>query len=45
MLDFESMFDIVFQVLKYYIYVSVSYDASVFSVAKFGRLVVRDEYV
>ena len=45
MLDFESMFDIGFQVLKYYFYVSVSYHANVFSLAKFGRLVVRDEYV
>ena len=31
--------------LKYYFYVSVSYDASVFSLAKFCRLVVSDEYV
>ena len=45
MLDFESMFDIGFQVLKYYFYVSVSFGGSVFSLAKLGRLVVSDEYV
>ena len=46
MLDFESMFDIVgFQVFKYYFYVSVSFGGSVFSLEKFGRLVVGDEYV
>ena len=40
------MFDIVgFQVLKYYFYVSVSFGGSVFSLEKFGRLVVGDEYV
>ena len=46
MLDFESMFDIVgFQVLKYYFYVSFPFGGSVFSLEKFGRLVVGDEYV
>ena len=45
MLDFESMFDIGFQVLKYYFYVSVSFAGSVFTLAKLGRLVVNDEYV
>ena len=46
MLDFESMFDSVgFQVLKYYFYVSVSFGGSVFSLEKFDRLVVGDEYV
>ena len=45
MLDFESMFDIGFQVLKYYFYVSVSFAGSVFTLAKLGRLVVSDEYV
>ena len=45
MLNFESMFDIGAQVLKFYFYVSVSYDGSVFSLATFGRLVVSDEYV
>ena len=45
MLDLESMFDIGVQGLKYYFYVSVSYDGSAFSLAKFGRLGVSDEYV
>ena len=45
MLDFESMFDVGFQVLKYYFYVSVSFAGSVFTLAKLGRLVVSDEYV
>ena len=39
------MFDIGFQVLKYYFYVSVSYDGSSLSLAKFGPLGVSDEYV
>ena len=33
MLDFESMFDIGFQVLKYYFYVSLSFGGSIFSLA------------
>ena len=45
MLDFESMFDIGKQGLKYYFYVSVSYDGSDFSLPKFGRLGVSNEYV
>ena len=45
MLDLESMFDLGVQGLKYYFYVSVSYDGSVLSLAKFGRLGVSNEYV
>ena len=45
MLDFESVFDRGFQLLKYYFYVSVSFAGSVFSLGKLGRLVVSDEYV
>ena len=45
MLDLKSLFDIGVQGLKYYFYVSVSYDGNVFSLAKFGRLGVSNEYV
>ena len=38
MLDFESVFAIGFQVLKYYFYVSVSFAGSVFSLAKIGSI-------
>ena len=34
-----------FQVFKYFFYVRVSFGGSVFSLEKFGRLVVGDEYV